>query len=60
MKTKLKKRKFKNLEEIDDAITKWHESDTDEPLHVYLGLTWQEYALFVTQEAKFWEQYKKK
>jgi hypothetical protein len=52
--------KFNSLDEIEDAITEWHESDTDEPLHVFLGLTWHEYALYVTNKAKFWEQHRKK
>lgn len=45
--------KFKSLDEIDDAVTEWHESDTDEPLHVFLGMTWAEYTLYVTNLKEF-------
>jgi hypothetical protein len=30
-------------DEIDDYIELWHDSDSDSPLHEYLGLTWDEY-----------------
>lgn len=34
-------------DEIDDFIDRWHDDDTDMELHDYLGLTRQEYSLFV-------------
>jgi hypothetical protein len=34
-------------EEIDDFVDQWHESDSDEPIFVYLGMTQQEYRLWV-------------
>ncbi|MDC3962868.1 hypothetical protein [Polyangium jinanense] len=36
-----------DLDTIDDEIDAWHESDADCPLHEWLGLTRDEYALFV-------------
>lgn len=38
------------LDEIDDYIDAWHDDDTLEnvELHEYLGMTWQEYSLWVT------------
>lgn len=38
-----------NLEEIDDAIDAWHTTETGVPLHEYLGLTFEEYQVFVVQ-----------
>lgn len=35
------------LDEIDDFIDQWHDSDSEEPLHEYLGLTEREYLLWV-------------
>ena len=32
---------------IDDEIELWHGSDSTEDLHDWLGMTWDEYALFV-------------
>ena len=34
------------LDEIDDFVEAWHEGDDPRDLHDYLGLTWEEYALF--------------
>jgi hypothetical protein len=34
-------------EALDDYIAEWHESDTRLPLHEWLGLTQEQYALFV-------------
>jgi hypothetical protein len=34
-------------EEIDDFVDKWHESDSDESLEDFLGLTAREYELWV-------------
>lgn len=41
------------LEDIDDFVDRWHESDEGEEreLHEYLGLTWDEYALWVERPA---------
>jgi len=36
-----------SLEEIDDWIDDWHESDLNEELHEYLGMTLHEYELFM-------------
>lgn len=33
--------------EITDWIDRWHRSDSSEALHDWLGLSWDEYALFV-------------
>lgn len=38
-----------NLEEIDDAIDAWHTNESGVPLHEYLGLTFEEYQVFVVQ-----------
>jgi hypothetical protein len=32
---------------IEGWIQRWHESDSDGTLHDWLGMTWDEYALFV-------------
>jgi hypothetical protein len=34
-------------EEIDDFVAQWHETDTDRSIEEYLGLTPQEYILWV-------------
>lgn len=33
--------------DIDDHVEEWHESSSGEALHEFLGLTWEEYALWV-------------
>ncbi len=33
--------------EFEEAVRRWHESGSDEPLHVWLGLSWDEYARLV-------------
>ena len=38
------------LQDIDDYIDKWHDSEIDEPLFSYLGMSKKEYALFVEDE----------
>lgn len=38
------------LEEVDDFIDTWHDSDSSIPLYEYLGMTKKEYALFVEDE----------
>lgn len=35
------------LEEIDDYIDKWHDGDSDLPLHIYLGMSRDEYGAWV-------------
>lgn len=35
------------LDEIDDYIDKWHEGDSDIPLHTYLGMSREEYAAWL-------------
>ncbi|MGM0878883.1 MAG: hypothetical protein ACQEWV_30510 [Bacillota bacterium] len=35
------------LEDIDDFIDEWHESDSDEEVYEYLGMTFEEYSLWV-------------
>ena len=39
------------LTEIDDYIDQWHGGDTTIPLHTFLGMTQNEYELFVTDQA---------
>lgn len=34
-------------EEIDDYIDAWHEGDSDESLHEYLGMSSEEYSLWI-------------
>ena len=38
------------LTEIDDYIEVWHNSNTDELLHSFLGMTKHEYALYIEDE----------
>ncbi len=35
------------LEEIDDWVDKWHDSDQKNELHEYLGMSWTEYSSWV-------------
>jgi predicted transcriptional regulator len=35
-------------EEIDDFVQGWHQSDSNEELYEFLGMTWDEYATWVT------------
>jgi hypothetical protein len=35
------------LEDIDDFVDEWHESSVEEPLHKFLGMTKNEYSLWV-------------
>lgn len=35
--------------EVDDWVDRWHDGDDDRELHAYLGLTWPEYAVWVTR-----------
>jgi len=38
------------LSDIDDYIDSWSETETDLPLHDFLGMTKKEYSLFVQDE----------
>ena len=38
-----------DINDIDDFIDSWHESDSTDPLYKYLGLSRNEYALYVEQ-----------
>jgi hypothetical protein len=38
-------------EEIDDFIDQWHVDKPPAPLHEFLGMTWDEYALWVERPA---------
>ena len=38
------------LDEIDDYIEKWHDSDTDGSVFEYLGMTEEEYFLWVEND----------
>ena len=35
------------LEDIDNYIDEWHEGDSNEPLHIFLGMSRDEYAAWV-------------
>jgi len=39
------------LTDVDDYIDSWHESDTNLPIHEFLGMTKSEYTLFVRDES---------
>jgi len=41
------------LDEIDDHIDAWHDESTSDEieLHTYLGMTWEEYSLWVDNSA---------
>jgi len=43
-------------EEIDDKIDEWHNGNTGVELHEYLGMTLEEYALFVTDPDAYFEK----
>ncbi|WP_018620102.1 hypothetical protein [Spirosoma luteum] len=34
-------------DEIDDYIDQWHDGDFEIPLHAYLGMSWDEYAIWI-------------
>ncbi|PLS19422.1 hypothetical protein CVD28_03125 [Bacillus sp. M6-12] len=36
-----------HLEKIDDYIEEWHNGDSDKELHEFLGLTWEQYSIYV-------------
>ena len=37
-----------HIEDIDDFIDEWHEGEGDEDLHEFLGMSWEEYDLWVS------------
>ena len=36
-------------DEIEDFVSRWHDSDSDQDLHDFLGLTFDEYSLWVSE-----------
>lgn len=41
---------MKTDEEINELIDEWHKNPNDQPLHEYLGMTWEEYHSWVMQQ----------
>ncbi len=39
------------LDDIDDFVDAWHDGDIDVPLHQYLGMTDEEYRLFLADNS---------
>lgn len=39
-----------NKNNIDDLVDEWHNSDSEIPLHDYLGMSFSEYAKFVEKD----------
>ncbi|EMY5506447.1 hypothetical protein V8T57_002916 [Bacillus wiedmannii] len=39
------------LEDIDEYIDEWHESDTEEEIYEFLGMTFEEYGIWVENDA---------
>jgi hypothetical protein len=37
------------LDDVEEHVARWHESEDARELHDYLGLTWDEYALWAEQ-----------
>lgn len=35
------------MDEIDDFISEWHKLKPETPLHEFLGMTWEEYSMWV-------------
>jgi len=35
-------------DEIEDFVGRWHESESDQEIYEYLGMTWDEYSLWMT------------
>lgn len=35
-------------DEIDDFVEAWHLSDTDEEMHIFLGMSFEEYSLWAS------------
>lgn len=36
-----------SIDDVDDFVERWHESDSSMSLHEYLGMSWDDYALWV-------------
>lgn len=36
-------------DEIDDFVESWHENDSTQELHEYLGMSWEEYSVWATK-----------
>lgn len=36
-----------SIDDIDDFVDEWHKSDSKEPLHEYLGLSFEEYKIWI-------------
>lgn len=45
-------------DEIDDKIDEWHDGNSPMPLHEFLGMTKDEYSIFVQYGYKDWFVYK--
>lgn len=39
------------LRDVDDWIDSWHDSDSPNELHEFLGMSWEEYRLWAEQPA---------
>jgi DNA-directed RNA polymerase specialized sigma subunit len=35
---------------IDDLVEQWNTTDTDKQLHEFLGMTWEDYCLWVNNK----------
>lgn len=40
-----------SIDDVDDYVEKWHQGDSEEDLHDYLGLTWNEYIEWVAHNS---------
>lgn len=38
------------MSEVDDYVDRWHDSNSSQELHDFLGMSKQEYELFITDE----------
>ncbi len=38
-------------DEIDDFVAQWHAGEGDQPLHAFLGMSWEEYQLWASDPA---------
>jgi len=39
-------------DEISDFVAVWHDGDSEEDLHRFLGMSWEEYSLWVTDSSQ--------
>lgn len=37
-------------------VGEWHDGESEEALHIYLGLTWKQYCLWVENPQRFYEE----